>query len=74
MRLGMFEEIRKNRGSAIQVLSNSGPPPMSEEVRELAASYLPEGIDLKGQDDIVDFIFSYDVVGTTRAALAATEP
>lgn len=70
-RLGLFEQIRRNRGSAIQVLSNSGPP-MPQSVRDAAAKYLPEGTSLQNQDDIVDIIFSYDVIAKTNEVLAAS--
>ncbi|OAA56178.1 FAD binding domain-containing protein [Niveomyces insectorum RCEF 264] len=69
-RLALFEKIRKNRGSAIQVLSNSGPP-MPQSVRDAAAKYLPKGTVLQNQDDVIDVIFSYDVIGETKAAILA---
>ena len=70
-RLGLFEQIRRNRGSAIQVLSNSGPP-MPQSVRDAAAKYLPNGTSLQNQDDVINVIFSYDVIGQTKALLATS--
>ncbi|EFQ33706.1 FAD binding domain-containing protein [Colletotrichum graminicola] len=70
-RLGLFETVRRGRGSAIQTLSNSGPP-VPQSVRDAAAEYLPEGTILQNQDDIVDLLFSYDVIGNTKAILAAS--
>ena len=70
-RLGLFEQFRRNRGSAIQVLSNSGPP-MPQSVRDAAAKYLPRGTSLQNQDDVIDLIFSHDVIGRTKAILATT--
>jgi salicylate hydroxylase len=70
-RLGLFEQIRRNRGSAIQVLSNSGPP-MPQSVRDAAAKYLPKGTSLQNQDDVINVIFSYDVIGQTKALLATS--
>jgi salicylate hydroxylase len=70
-RLGLFEQIRRDRGSAIQVLSNSGPP-MPQSVRDAALKYLPKGTSLQNQDDVINVIFSYDVIGKTKAILAAS--
>ncbi|GKT49753.1 FAD-dependent monooxygenase OpS4 [Colletotrichum spaethianum] len=71
MRLGLFENIRRGRGSAIQTLSNSGPP-MPQSVRDAAAQFLPEGTSLQSQDDVIDVIFSHDVVGKTKEILEAS--
>lgn len=70
-RLGLFEQVRRNRGSAIQVLSNSGPP-MPQSVRDAALRYLPKGTSLENQDHVIDVIFSYDVIGKTKAVLATS--
>jgi len=70
-RLGLFEKIRRDRGSAIQTLSNSGPP-MPQSVRDAALKYLPKGTNLQNQDDVINVIFSYDVVGETKEVLAAS--
>ena len=71
LRLGLFEQVRRNQGSAIQVLSNSGPP-TPQSVRDAAAKYLPRGTSLQNQDHVIDVIFSYDVIGKTKAILAAS--
>lgn len=41
-RLQLFEQVRRNRGSALQILSNTNPP-ASQSVRDAAAAYLPSG-------------------------------
>ncbi|KAK0648458.1 FAD binding domain-containing protein [Cercophora newfieldiana] len=70
-RLELFEKIRKGRGSAIQLLSHSTfPTPQS--TFDAAAKHLPEGTKLQNQDDVIELIFSYDVIGETKAVLAAS--
>ncbi|ORY60950.1 FAD binding domain-containing protein [Pseudomassariella vexata] len=71
VRLGLFEKIRRGRGSAVQRLSNSGPP-MPQSVRDAAAKHLPEGTRLQNQDDVIDAIFSFDVIGKTKEILATS--
>ncbi|KAL1852352.1 hypothetical protein Daus18300_012247 [Diaporthe australafricana] len=68
-RLQLFEKVRRNRGSALQTLSNS-PPPVSQSVREAAAVYVP-GNRLDSIDDVNDYVFSFDVIAESRAALTA---
>lgn len=72
-RLALFEHIRRDRGSAIQTLSNSGPP-MPQSVRDAAAKFLPKGTKLQNQDDIVDVIFSFDVISRTKEILTTSVP
>lgn len=69
-RLDLFEEIRRGRGSAVQVLSNSNPP-MPQSVRDDASRYLPKGTRLQSQDDVLHAIFSYDVISKAKEVLAA---
>ncbi|KAI9695809.1 MAG: hypothetical protein M1820_008402 [Bogoriella megaspora] len=69
-RLQLFEQIRRNRGSALQILSNTNPP-APQSVRDAAAAYLPSGTRLDSTDDINDYVFSFDVIGECKAALAA---
>lgn len=71
VRLGLFEKIRRNRGSAIQVLSNSSHP-MPQSVRDAAARYLPKGTSLQSADDVISLMYSYDVIEETKAVLAAS--
>ncbi|KAI9677249.1 MAG: hypothetical protein M1822_008198 [Bathelium mastoideum] len=69
-RLQLFEQVRRNRGSALQILSNTNPP-APPSVREAAVAYLPTGTRLDSTDDINDYVFSFDVIGECKAALAA---
>ncbi|KAI9658365.1 MAG: hypothetical protein M1821_002498 [Bathelium mastoideum] len=69
-RLQLFEQVRRNRGSALQILSNTNPP-APPSVREAAVAYFPTGTRLDSTDDINDYVFSFDVVGECKAALAA---
>lgn len=69
-RLQLFEQVRRNRGSALQILSNTNPP-ASQSVRDAAAAYLPAGTRLDSTDDINDYVFSFDVIGECKAVLAA---
>jgi salicylate hydroxylase len=45
---------------------------MPQSVRGAAAKYLPKGTSLQNQDDVINVIFSYDVIGKTKAILAAS--
>ena len=67
-RLQLFEQVRRNRGSALQVLSNTNPP-APQSVREAAAKYIP-GSRFNSTDDINDYVFSFDVIAESKAALA----
>lgn len=69
-RLQLFEKVRRNRGSALQVLSNVNPP-VPQSVRDVAAQYLPNGLRLDTTDDINEYVFSFDVIEESKAALAA---
>lgn len=69
-RLQIFEQVRRNRGSALQVLSNTNPPP-PHSVREAAAKYVP-GAKFDSTDAINDYVLSFDVIAESKAALAAT--
>ncbi|KAI4254305.1 MAG: hypothetical protein LQ352_003161, partial [Teloschistes flavicans] len=68
-RLRLFERIRRNRASAVQVLSNSSPP-APESVRDAAASYLPDGKKFENMDDINEYLWTFDVLHECKAALA----
>ena len=69
-RLQLYEQVRRNRGSALQILSNTNPP-ASQSVRDAAAAYLPSGTKLDSTDDINDYVFSFDVIEECKTALAA---
>ncbi|KKY30997.1 putative salicylate hydroxylase [Diaporthe ampelina] len=68
-RLQLFEKVRRNRGSALQILSNVNPP-VPQSVRDLAAEYVP-GNRLDSTDDVNEYVFSFDVIAESKAALAA---
>jgi salicylate hydroxylase len=69
-RLQMFEQVRRGRGSALQVLSSINPP-APQSIRDAAAEFLPNGQRLDSTDEINDYVFSYDVIKETRSILAA---
>lgn len=68
-RLQLFEKVRRNRGSALQILSNVSPP-APQSVRDVAAEYVP-GNRLDSIDDVNEYVFSFDVIAESKAALAA---
>jgi salicylate hydroxylase len=69
-RLQLFEQVRRNRGSALQILSSTSPP-APQSVRDAAAEYLPDGRKLNSTDEINEYVFSFDVIRESKAALAA---
>ena len=69
-RLQLFEQVRRNRGSALQILSSVNPP-ITQSVRDAAAEYLPDGKRLDSTDEVNGYVFSFDVIGVCKAALAA---
>lgn len=69
-RLQLFEQVRRNRGSTLQILSSTSPP-VPQSVRDAAAEYLPDGKKFDSTDEINDYVFSFDVIGESKAALAA---
>lgn len=68
-RLQLFEKVRRNRGSALQILSKVNPP-VPQSVRDLAAEYVP-GNRLDSTDDVNEYVFSFDVISESKAALAS---
>ncbi|KAK8030012.1 hypothetical protein PG993_011303 [Apiospora rasikravindrae] len=60
-RLELFESLRRNRCSAIQILSNAGQDE-AERVRDEAAKFIPIQDIPKSTEEFVDFNFGYDVV------------
>lgn len=70
-RLELFEQVRRKRASALQILSNSNPP-APKAVRDAAAAFMPSGTKLDSTDDINDYVFSFDVIRESQAALAST--
>jgi salicylate hydroxylase len=68
-RLRLFEQVRRDRGSALQVLSNTNPP-APQSVRDAAAKYIP-GIKFDSSDDVNEYVFSFDVIAESKAVLPA---
>ena len=68
-RLQLFEQVRRNRGSALQILSSTNPP-ASQSIRDAAAEYLPNSMKLNSTDEINEYVFSFDVIRESKAALA----
>ena len=67
-RLQLFEEIRRNRGSSLQLLSNhSHPQPQS--VRDAAAQYIPGNKKFETPGDVNEYVFSFDVIKESKAIL-----
>lgn len=69
-RLQLFEQVRKNRGSALQILSSSSHP-VPQSVRDNAAKYLSDGKRLDSADEVNEYVFSFDVIRESKAVLAA---
>lgn len=68
-RLRLLEQVRRNRASSVQILSNSSPP-APQSVRDAAARYLPDGKTLESMDDINKYLWSFDVIEECKAVLA----
>lgn len=66
-RLQLFEKVRRNRGSALQILSNVNPP-APQSVRDVAAEYVP-GHRLDSTEDVNEYVFAFDVIAESKAAL-----
>jgi len=69
-RLQLFEQVRRNRGSALQILSSVNPP-APQHIRDAAAEYLPDGKRLESTEDINEYVFSFDVIEESKVALAS---
>jgi salicylate hydroxylase len=69
--LQLFEQVRRNRGSALQVLSSTNPP-TPESVLDAAAKFLPNGKRLDTAEEVDEYVLSFDVIGESKAALAAS--
>ena len=65
-RLRLFEQVRRNRASAVQTLSNCSPP-ASQTVLDAAAKYLPDGKRLENMSDVNEYLWSFDVVEECKA-------
>ncbi|KAK8079129.1 salicylate hydroxylase [Apiospora phragmitis] len=72
-RLALFESLRRNRCSAMQILSNAGQDE-AERVREAASKFLPIQDIPKSADEFGDFNFGYDVVQEAVAIMRRRDP
>ncbi|KIA75888.1 salicylate hydroxylase [Aspergillus ustus] len=65
-RLALFEQVRINRASALQVFSNAGQDE-SWKIREQARKYLPEGVEVPtSPGEFMRHNFGYDVIEDSR--------
>ncbi|KAL2846350.1 putative salicylate hydroxylase [Aspergillus pseudoustus] len=65
-RLALFEQVRINRASALQVFSNAGQDE-SWKIREQARKYLPEGVEVPSSPgEFMRHNFGYDVIADSR--------
>ncbi|KAK7964253.1 hypothetical protein PG988_011227, partial [Apiospora saccharicola] len=71
-RLELFESLRRNRCSAIQILSNAGQDE-ADRVRDAASKFLPIEDIPASTEDFVDFLFGYDVVKEAIAIMRQRE-
>ncbi|KAL4922099.1 hypothetical protein BDW62DRAFT_217923 [Aspergillus aurantiobrunneus] len=68
-RLGIFENVRLRRVSAMQILSNAGQD-QAFRIRELAQQYMPDGVQVPAnQREFWDHNFKYDVLQDSRRQL-----
>jgi salicylate hydroxylase len=68
-RLAIFEKIRLNRASAMQVFSNAGQDE-SWKIRERAKEYMPEGVEVSSSPpEFMAHNFRYDVLEDSRRQL-----
>ncbi|KAK8062336.1 FAD dependent oxidoreductase [Apiospora hydei] len=72
-RLELFESLRRNRCSAIQILSNAGQDE-AERVRDAAAKFMLIQDIPKTTEEFVDFNFGYDIVEEAIAIMRRQDP
>lgn len=65
-RLRLFEQVRRNRASAVQTLSNCSPP-APQSVLVAASRYLPDGKRLENMGDVNEYLWKFDVVEECKA-------
>lgn len=68
-RLSLFEQVRTNRGCALQTLS-SAPHPQPQSVRDAAAAYLPDNRQFQTPAEINEYTFGFDVIQEARKVVA----
>ncbi|KAL2859607.1 putative salicylate hydroxylase [Aspergillus pseudodeflectus] len=68
-RLALFEQVRVNRASAMQVFSNAGQDE-SWKIKEQAKKYLPEGAEVPSSPaEFMKHNFGYDVIADSKGVL-----
>ncbi|WYZ36014.1 hypothetical protein EsH8_X_000661 [Colletotrichum jinshuiense] len=60
-RLEVFEEIRRNRASAVTIFSNAAQD-QAERIREAAAEFVPVDLIPTNPEGFYDFHFDYDIM------------
>ncbi|PMD63654.1 salicylate hydroxylase [Hyaloscypha bicolor E] len=72
-RLQLFEEVRKNRASVMQIFSNAGQDE-AEKIHKDAAKFIPAETVPKTPEDFYKFNFGYDVVRDSKQAMERLNP
>jgi salicylate hydroxylase len=68
-RLELFENVRINRASAIQIFSNAGQDE-PWKIRECAQKYMPESVEVPtSPSEFMEHNFRYDVMEDSRYQL-----
>jgi salicylate hydroxylase len=66
-RLVLFENVRMNRASAIQIFSNAGQDE-PWKIRERARKYLPDSVEVPSlPSEFMEHNFRYDVIKDSRS-------
>ncbi|ERT00359.1 salicylate hydroxylase [Sporothrix schenckii 1099-18] len=72
-RLRLYEKIRRNRASIIQIFSNAGQD-QPELIRKDASAFMPEDKIPKRPEDFFDYNFRYDVIEDSVSQLKEQYP
>ncbi|KAH7360729.1 salicylate hydroxylase [Rhexocercosporidium sp. MPI-PUGE-AT-0058] len=67
-RLKVFESIRMNRASVMQIFSNAGQDE-PDRIRNEAAKFIPADMVPKNPEEFLDFNFGYDIVRDSTQAM-----
>ncbi|KAI0153906.1 salicylate hydroxylase [Pestalotiopsis sp. NC0098] len=73
VRLALYEKIRRNRASLIQIFSNAGQDE-AELIRQEASKYMPPEEIPKSPEEFFDFNFGYDVIQDTLNHRQSLDP
>ncbi|KAL1894036.1 hypothetical protein Sste5346_006178 [Sporothrix stenoceras] len=72
-RLKLYEKIRRNRASIIQIFSNAGQD-QPELIRKDASAFMPEDKIPKRPEDFFDYNFRYDIIEDSLGQLKEKYP